>query len=89
MDTFIGLIVICVIVVVCLAIIAIIQEVEMKTKTKIEKIFIQNRWKRKKYELRGTRTLIGWSIFYFSPSEFEYVFSLLGFDLRIWFRKVK
>jgi hypothetical protein len=57
-------------------------------KLKYESIWLNNRWKKPYYSWGGTRVFVGIGIRYFSNTEFDYYIALLGFELRVFFKKV-
>jgi len=56
-------------------------------KVKFERIVIDSRWKLKRWQRHGDRVLFGWSIFTFSPYEYEHRFNAFGFCIRVWLKK--
>ena len=59
-----------------------------KYKSKFERLFINNRWKQKKYMRNSDWVVFGLSQKYFSPTEYSINIHLFGIDFRFWFKKI-
>lgn len=55
-----------------------------KYRHKFDKLVINNRWRQPFYLRSDTWVVFGLSRRYFSPTEYEWILSLFGIDIRIW-----
>lgn len=56
-------------------------------KTVIDRVMVENRWKRPNFSRSGDWTIIGIRERYFSPTEYEIIFCFFGYDIRVWLKK--
>lgn len=65
----------------------------MKNRTKykhlFQKITINNRWNKPYYQRNDDWIIFGISKKFFHTTKYEYMISLFGIDIRIWFERLK
>jgi hypothetical protein len=60
-----------------------------KYKTRFERIFLNNRWRRYPYGFSGDWTIIGIQQYYSGWDSFFIGICFFGLELRFWFKKEK
>lgn len=58
-----------------------------KYKHHFDRVIFNNRWRMRPISRPEDWVFIGVSVRWFSPSEYEYVISFFGFDVRIWMKR--
>ena len=56
-------------------------------KDSLENVFINNRWRQKKYMRNGSWVIFGFSKSFFSPNKYEWRIHLFGIDIRFWMNR--
>jgi len=54
----------------------------------IERIYLENRWRKKKLHRNGDWTIFGLSIYWFGISDYEYRVGFFGITLRIFMVRI-
>jgi hypothetical protein len=56
-------------------------------KHRLDRIVLNNRWRKPFYSRSDNWTIIGISTRWFSTTDYEWIISFFGLDLRIWIKR--